>query len=223
VDGVLGIKGQGLLHVASDGLWGFNGVNDENVSNSNFRPIFTGTARGSIPAATSSNMGNAWLLQHKGKLYFAWPDSSATYPTDILVTEFATKRTVHYEYGKAFSAACVDETNDRILAGDSDGYVWILENASDTDDGGTAITFDWESMEASDQVRRYFPRYAKYDVEVGGTATGQIVLDDTVKQSHTLSGSRATRKRHVTYCNGNRLRSRITGTGTISIYAVEVE
>ena len=225
IDGILGLKGQGLLHVASDGMWGFNGVNDDNLTNSNFRPIFQGTARGSIPAATSSNMGNCWLLQHKGKLYFAWPDSTATYPTDILVTDLGTRRPVHYEYGKAYSAACVDETNDRILAGDSDGYVWIIEDSSIATDGGTAITFDWESMEASDQLRRYFPRYAKYDVEVGASATctGHIILDDATKQSHALSGSRATRKRHVTHCNGARLRSRITGTGAVDVYAVEVE
>ena len=223
IDGVLGIKGQGLLHIASDGLWAFTGTDDISITNPNFRPIFTGTARGSIPAATSSNMGNSWLLQHKGKLYFGFPEAGATYPTDVLVTDIATRRAVHYEYGKAFSSICVDETNDRILAGDSVGYVWILENASDTDDGGSAISFDWESMEASDQVRRYFPRYAKWDCEVGGTATGQIVLNDAVKQSHTLSGSRNTRKRHVTHCNGNRLRARITGTGAISIFAAEVE
>ena len=225
VDGALGIKGQGVLHVASDGLWGFSGIDDDNLTNSNFRPIFQGTARGSIPAATSSNMANCWLLQHKGKLYFGWPDSTATYPTDLIVTDMATKRPVHYEYGKALSAVCVDETNDRILAGDSDGYVWILEDASIATDGGTAITYDWESMEASDQVRRYFPRYAKYDVEVGSAATcaGQVILDDAVKQSHTLTGSRNTKKRHVTHCNGNRLRSRVTGTGTVSLYAAEVE
>lgn len=222
-DGVLPLRGMGLLHVANDGLWAFSGASDDNVTNANFRPVFEGTTTQGIDGRVLASMGNCWLVTHRGKMYFGFPGGSATYPSEVLVTDLGTKRTVHYDYGTAFSSACVDETNDRLLAGDSSGYVWVLEDASVTTDNAVAISWDWQSAEASDQLRMYTPRSAKYDVEVGGTATAQVLLDGSSIQSHALSGSRVTTKRLITGDNGKRLQSRIYGTGTASIYAVELE
>jgi hypothetical protein len=166
-------------------------------------------------------MGNCWILSFHGKTYFGFPGGSATYPSEVLVTDLGTKKVVHYDYGIAFSAVCIDDTNDRILAADTSGYVWVLEDATVTTDNGTAISWDWQTGEASDQVRMFFPRSAKYDVTVGGTATAQILLDGSSIQSHTLTGSRVVTKRLITGNNGKRLQSRIYGTGAVDIWAVE--
>ena len=99
----------------------------------------------------------------------------------------------------------------------------VLEEARVTTDNGTDISWDWQTGEASDQVRMFFPRSAKYDVTVGGTATAQVILDGSSIQSHTLTGSRNTTKRLVTGNNGHRLQSRIYGTGAVDIWAVELD
>jgi len=168
-------------------------------------------------------MGNCWLLSHLGKLYFGFPGGSATYPSEVLMLDLGTKRFSHYDYGQEFSSACVDETNGRILAADTSGYLWVLEDASVTTDNAVAISWDWQSAEASDQLRVYMPRSAKYDVEVGGTATAQVLLDGSSIQSHTLTGSRVTTKRIITGDNGKRLQARIYGTGAVDIFGLELE
>lgn len=220
-DGILALRGVGLLHVANDGLWAFGGGDDSNVTNNNFRPVFQGTTTQGIDGRVLANMGNCWLLAHLGKLYFGFPGGSATYPSEILRLDLGTKRVEHFDYGQEFSAVCIDETNGRILAADDAGYLWILEDG--TTDNAVAISWDWQSAEVSDQVRIYMPRSAKYDVEVGGAATAQVILDGSSIQSHTLTGSRVTTKRLITGDNGKRLQSRIYGTGAVSIYGLELE
>lgn len=222
-DGILPVRGYGLLRVANDGMWAFSGADDVNVTNPNFRPVFEGTTTQGIDGRVLANMGNCWLLSHLGKLYFGFPGGSATYPSEVLVLDLGTKKVAHYDYGEEFSAVCVDETNNRILAADDSGYLWVLEDASVTTDNDTAISWDWQSAEASDQLRMYFPRSAKYDVEVGGTATAQVILGGASIQDHTLTGSRNTTKRLITGNNGKRLQSRIYGTGAVDIYGVELE
>lgn len=222
-DGILAVRGAGLLHVANDGLWGFSGASDDNITNANFRPVFEGNTTQGIDGRVLTNMGNCWLIAFHGKMYFGFPGGAATYPSEVLITDLGTKRAVHYDYGIAFSAVCVDDTNDRILAADTSGYVWVLEDATVTTDNGTAISWDWQTGEASDQVRMFFPRSAKYDVTVGDAATAQIILDGSSIQSHTLTGSRNTTKRLVTGNNGHRLQSRIYGTGAVDIWAVELD
>lgn len=222
-DGVAVVRGKGLHHVSTDGLWAFSGTADDNVTNPRFRPVFTGETCGTIPGYVSAQASRAWLLPFKNKLYFGFPAGSDVWPSDVLVMDIGSGKIVHYDYGRLFQAVCVDVYNDRILAGDSAGYIWEIEDASATADDVTAIAWDWQSGEVTDQVRQYFPRSAKYDVDVGGTAAAQIILNGASVQSHTLSGSRNTTKRLVATSTGKRLQSRIYGTGTVSIYAAEVE
>ncbi len=222
-DGILAVRGAGLLHVGNDGVWAFSGASDDNITNANFRPVFEGNTTQGIDGRVLANMGNCWLISYHGKLYFGFPGGAATYPSEVIITDLGTKKPVHYDYGIAFSAVCVDDTNDRILAADTSGYVWVLEDATVTTDNAVAISWDWQTGEASDQVRMFFPRSAKYDVSVGGTATAQIMLDGSSIQSHTLTGSRIVTKRLITGNNGKRLQSRIYGTGAVDIWAVELD
>jgi len=94
-----------------------------------------------------------------------------------------------------------------------------------TTDGGTTISWQLESKEFSDQLRKYFPRYARYDVDVktGGSATGNIILNEAIKQTHTIASGRSTKARLITHCTGDRLQLRITGTGPVDIFSFEAE
>ena len=219
-DMVLGVKGVGLLHFYYDGLWLYSGAVDSNVTNTRFRPVFQGETKGSILGMDSTYAANAWIVQWHSKIYLGFPGSGETYPGQVLVFDASAQKAVHYDYGRDFSCIAVDEYNDRLLAGDSSGYVWILESSTATDDDGTDISWQVESMEFSDPLRMYFPRYAKWDVDGSGTA--YILLEGTSVQSHTLA-ARNTNKRLVATSCGKRLQLRIMGTGTATVYSAEVE
>jgi hypothetical protein len=129
---------------------------------------------------------------------------------------------VHYQYPVAFRAAAVDYYNNRLLAADESGYIWVIEDQDATDDDGTAISWELQSKDFT-LFHKMFPRTARYDVEVGTSAAGYILLNGVSKQTHTLTGQRANKKRLITGCTGDRLSIRVSGTGTVKIHKVEIE
>jgi len=221
----LPVAGQGIFHLGNDGVYLFSGAKDENITNSRFRPIFEGITVGSIPGIDKTNLLNSWMIYFNNKLYVGYPKSGSTYPDNIMVTDFATNKTVHYDYGKTFPAVGIDYTNNCLMAADTSGYIWKLEDPDKTDDDGTAISWQIETKQYSDQLRKYFPRFARYDVNIGAgaTANGYILLDTETKQTHTLTVSRKTKKRLIIGSTGDRVAVRISGTGPIDIYAAEVD
>lgn len=220
----LGVKGTGLFHLGNDGIYLYTASTDDNISNEVFKPIFNGQNAGSIPGLNVDNIGNCYLLQHGNKIWFGYPAIGETYMTDWLVLNLGSKRWVHYKYPFALTCATIDYTNNQIIGCDTDGYLRRLDDVDKTDDNGTAISYDLESKQFS-QFPLYFPRYARWDVDLGtnGVATGEIRLDSVTTQSHPIRVSRQTRKRLIDTCTGTRLSVRVTGTGNVDIYGVEVE
>lgn len=223
-EAVASVKGQGIYRVASDGIWLFNGSEDKRITEGSLSPIFRGETKGTMPAVNTGYIENCWLLFHRNKLYFGYPGGSSTVPDNVLVMNIQTGKLSHYDYSKKFYFVTVDRTNERIIAVDNSGFVWVLEDGGMTSDGGTAISWEVESKSFSDGVYKYFPRYAKYDVDItNGTATGYVLLNDASVQTHALTGSRQTRKRHVAGVTGDRLGVRVSGSGVAKIRQVEVE
>jgi hypothetical protein len=108
---------------------------------------------------------------------------------------------------------------------DENGYSWVVEDQTATDDDGTAITWEIRSKDFTLQTRRHFPRWMKYDVDASGadSATGALYLDGVSHQTHTLSSDRDTKRRLVTTGNGKRCSLAISGSGAVEIYAMESE
>lgn len=220
--GAFPVDGTGIYHTGKDGLYLFNG-SDTKITQNNLNPIFTGTETvGGMPAA--SNLSTAWIILFHNKLYFGYTSSGFTYPTNVLVMQMDEPRRVTY-YSYSFQIRCVaiDETNDRLLAGCTDGFVRQLNTG--TDDSGTAIDWVLQSKDFTNPLRKHYPRWAKYDIAVtsGSTCTGSILLDGTSIQSHTITGSRSTTRRLIATNNGNRVSHRLTGTGPVTIYQTEIE
>jgi hypothetical protein len=163
------------------------------------------------------------MLAYHGKLYFAYPGGTSQYPDNMLVMDLGTNRIVHHQYTAIFRTATVDNLNGRLLAGDTAGYVWSWEDVSLVDDNGVAI--DWQVQSKSfNQYYKYFPRYAKYDVKViSGSVVGYIIVDGVSQQTHIIIGNRLTRKRLVATCTGDQISTRLTGSGEVEIYGVEIE
>lgn len=224
--GALSLGGLGITHIDTNGFYQFKGANeDTRFSDDKFNPLFSGVTTGSIPGLNRTYASNCWLFSHDNKLWFGFPDTTATYPNNVIVFNLLTMRGVHFSYPFQIGSITLDNTNNRILAFDSTGFVRVLDDPTVTNDSGTAISWQLESKSFTDQLYKYFPRYAKYDVTVGsgGAATGNILLNDSIIQTHTLSTTRTTVKRHINGNNGDRLGIRVTGTGSVTIREIEVE
>ena len=224
--GMLSVAGFGVLHTDVDGFYSFEGPNnDKKTSENNFGALFKNETKGSMPYVNRTYIENCWFLAYKNKLWFGYPDSTAVYPNNVIVSNMATGRSEHISYAFQIGAATVDSVNNRILGLDSLGYIRELDDADATTDDGTAIAWQVETKAYTDQLYKYFPRKAKYDINLGtgATATSSILLDDTVIQTHALTTSRSTKSRLVNGKNGDRLGVRIAGTGAVTIRMAEVE
>jgi hypothetical protein len=109
---------------------------------------------------------------------------------------------------------CIDRTNERLLAVDTDGYVWHLEDEDKTKDNGVDVSWEVQSKDFTLSTRAHFPRWVKYDVDASGSATcvGELILDGTVHQLHSITGNRTTKRRLVGTGNGQRCALRVRGT-----------
>jgi len=220
----LAVSGHGIYHLGPNGLYLFRVGGDENVTDQQFAPIFRGETVGSIPGMRLSQIARCWLIHYGGKLWFGYPSGTSNYPCEVLVMNLATKRTVHYSFPFEVRGVCVDGKNRRLLGADERGYVHHLDDSTAKSDHGTEIAWQIETKEFGG-LRKYFPRYARYDVKLdsGAIASGSVLLDGNVEQTHALTESRQTRKRLIRTCAGDRLSVRISGTGRVDIYGAEVE
>ncbi len=220
----LAVKGTGVFHLGSDGIYLYTAAQDYSITDANLKPIFDGITKGSIPGLNQTNIGNCLMIQHQNKLWFGYPASGETYCKDFLVFDLELKKFSHYQYPWAITCLAIDHLYNRILAGDESGYVRVLDDASITTDDGTAIDYDLQSKEFV-QFPKYFPRYARWDVNLvnGASASGEILLNGVVKQTHPITTSRWTKKRLVATCTGTRMSVRVHGSGPVDVYGVEVE
>lgn len=224
--GAISVPGKGIFHTGPDGIYLFSSE-DKKVSEDNFEPLFRGETVQGIPGV--SDMTTAWLYQFSNKLYFGYTSTGYSYPTNVLVFNLDNGRAVYYEYddGSVISIRCLttDNTNNRILAGDTSGFVRVLENKSVTTDSGEAISWEAQSKDFELQTRAHFPRWNKYDIDASSatTCTATLLLDGSEHQAHTISGNRDTTLRLISTGNGKRTAINLAGTGPVSIYAVELE
>ena len=171
----------------------------------------------------ASTMQSSWIIQYGNKLYYGYTSALYDYPTNVIVFNMDTLRSTYYDYGVEIRSITEDHTNNRLLAAGADGYVWHLETG--VDDGGAPITWEVQSKDFMLQTRAHFPRYAKYDVDgsLAASCEASILIDGAVLQTHQITSNRDVKKRLVATGNGKKQAIRLSGTGVVSIYAVETE
>lgn len=225
--GAVAITGRGIFHTGPDGIYLLSSGADTKITETTLEPIFRGETVEELPGV--DDMSSSWLWQFRNHLYFGYASSGQTYPGNLLVMNLDTNKTAYFAYndGSAIQirAVTTDETNARFLIGDTTGYVRVIESPAYTDDSGTAIEFDVKSKDFALQTRAHFPRWVKYDVDATDATevTGELYLDGESHQSHTITGSRLTKRRLVATGNGNRAAIRISGSGPATIYLTEFE
>ena len=221
ISAALSVAGQGIFHAGTDGVYLFNGT-DRKISQAAFDPLFRGESAGGLPGMTDPS--TSWVFQFRNRLYCGYTSSGYAYPSNVLVINLDTRRESYFTWGREIRTLCHDEYNDRLLAGDSSGFIWVLEDSTATTDGGTAIAWEVQGKDFGLQTRTQFPAGVKYDVNSSGAtgAKGEMLLDGAVHQTHALSDNRSTKKRLVAGGNGKRVALRLSGTGPVAIYAAEI-
>ena len=223
IRGAVSVLGKGIFHTGPDGIYLFGSGTDAKITEDALEPLFRGETVNDIPGV--SDMSTSYLRVYRNHLYFGYAASGETYPENVLVMNLETGRIAYYEYPFEIRALADDYTNKRLIIGDDEGYVRVIEGPSYTDDSGTAISFEIQSKDFWLQTRKHFPRWVKYDVDASDatSCTGKLLLDGAVHQSHTITGNRNTNRRLVETGNGNTAAVRITGSGPVSIFAAEFE
>lgn len=219
----LAVRGLGIFHIGSDGLYLYSSGVDNNFTQSRFRPIFRGETVNGVPGA--GDLSTAWLIQFKNIIYMGYAGSGDTYPTNCLVFNLDNKKVSYYSWGIEISAVAVDSYNNRLIGGDENGYNWVLEDETNDQDGLTDISWEIESKDFTLQTRPHFPRFVKYDIDAtdATTVTGYLKLDGTTHQTHTVTGNRIVKRRLVETGNGQKCSIGASGTGPATIHAIESE
>ena len=225
VFGAVAVDGKGIFHTGPDGIYLFSNGVDKKMTEDSLEPVFRGEDKEGLPGVSS--MSTSWVVAFQNNLYFGYQSAGDSYPANILVMNLDTNKLVYYLYNDGsdveIRTAVVDDTNSRLLVGDNSGFIRVIESKDHTDDSGTAISWEVQSKDFTLQTRKHFPRWVKYDVEVpsGSTCTGALILDGLVHHSHSITGSRVTKRRLVGTGNGNKSAIRISGTGPATVYAAE--
>lgn len=227
----LPIKGYGIIHLGWDGLYMYTGAQDIKISKA-ISNLWDGETKNGVPPIAKDYIANCLVQKQENKLWFGYPSGDSEHCNNFMVIDLEanlsqglTSKVSYYSFPFEITAMVYDEVNAELLAVDTDGYVRILEYSDSTSDSGTAIAWEIESK-AFGALRKYFPRWARYDVsltEETSTAQGKILLDDAIHQTHNITVSRNIKKRLIDGDNGDRLSIRLTGTGPVEIYAAETE
>jgi hypothetical protein len=227
VNGAVSVDGKGIYHTGPDGIYLYASGSDRKITEDSLEPLFRGEDVQGMPGVVS--MTTSWLHVFKNHLYFGYQSSGFDYPVNVLILNLETNRLAYYTYDDGdpieIRAVTTDETNDRLLIGDNTGFVRVIEDPDLEDDDDEPVAWEVQSKDYTLQTRKHFPRWCKYDVEASDatTCTGALILGGEVHHSHTITGSRNTRRRLVGTGNGNRAAIRISGTGPAVVYSAEAE
>lgn len=227
--GAVSVAGKGIFHGGPDGIYLINSAADTKITEQSLEPIFRGTTTNGILGVDKDSLSTSILHQHGNHLYFAYASADEDYPSNVLVMNLDTSKVAYFVYNDgsnvSIRAMTSDETNKRLLIGDNTGFVRVIESPTYDDDSGEPIAFEVQSKDYGLSTRAHFPRFVKYDVDASQAdeVTGELLLDGSVLQEHTITGNRITKRRLVATGNGERAAVRISGSGPASIYLTEFE
>jgi hypothetical protein len=222
------VLGLGIFHVGNDGIYRFmpgeiTGT-DEKITDI-IEPLFRSETVNGIPYI--SDFSTCWLEFYQDKLYFGYTGTGDSYPQSVLVFDFVRKRVIYHEYPFDLAVSCNDKYYARLLAVGSAGNIIKLEDRTVTEDNSTAIDWEIETKQFVLQTRLHYPRWNKYDIDASDDEAENVYaysyLEDTLIQTHSITGARNPKRRLIDLQNGNRFSVRLTGTGPIDIYAIESE
>lgn len=200
--------GDALLVVNAFGVYYFDAIKELKVSQK-IEPLF------------DSGGSNAYRLDHDylTNLRTGYMDDKV-YVSYTAVGSVVNNRTLVYDrvfktfdgiISQGFTSFTTDKDGKRLLATGTDGYVYLLDTGND--DGGSGISWSWRTKDFADELvgasidvsegelkqrshgKLLWKKGGKIRVDVDPAEmdmTLQVYLDDTVRQTRTLSNASRT-------------------------------
>jgi len=186
---------KGILFLAYDGVYAFNGQSESKLTGDKVDSLFRGESVNGVSPLNTSSISNCWMEYFNGKMFLGYPDSTYTSPNKVLVYDFEEKKFSIFDYSLTITSAFTDDTNHRLLLGDSNGTVWRAEYGES--DGGSAFTFTIRSKELS-LITQSPPNFVRLNIDNAGgnTITAKWLSKGVSQQSYSLTDS-DNRKRRV--------------------------
>lgn len=214
---------RGIIFPARDGVFVTNLLAADDELSEAIAPIFWGESVNDIAAINWDAASTISAAMWKGRYYLSLPTGDATSPDVLAVYSTTTRR--WYFYDHPCRSLFAEEDTDTLLAGFTDGYVYVLENAdAEGDDDGDDIALIAETKDyvgGSSATRKLF-QYVRVDMETSGEDVAvDMYVDGVLKRTATLSSSRG--RELISFPGGAlgyawRLRFRYTGTTRVRIY-----
>lgn len=210
------VTDMGIIYVAYDGLYAFNGQSEVKITNVKVDALFRGDVINGINPINSNSIHNSWLTSFKGKLFFGYPDANEVYPNKVLVVDLEKKKFSIYDYSLNIKSVYADNNTAKLYAGDVNGNVWQLETGEN--DYLTSFTFKVRSKELSN-IPRAIPKIIRYDIyNPGGNSLSCKVLEqNTVLHTHTITSNKDYKRYFLPPKNVERLSLEIEGSITSRI------
>lgn len=182
---------QGIIFPAKDGIY----VTNLSTPDVNFAwdilPLFFGETVNGLDPINWNQSNTLAAASYKNRYYLSYPSGTNTNPDMVAVFSEHTKK--WYFFDHPMRSFFVEEDNDYLTGGSTDGFVYILETGSGDDGSGVALdveTKDYVGVERSADVRKLF-RYFKVDADCGSaTLTANFYVDGVLKQASSVTGNR---------------------------------
>lgn len=214
----------GIFYLSYDGLYAFNGQAESKLTSDKVDSLFRGETVNGISPINKSSIDTCWLVYFNGKVMLGYPDSNETTPNKVLVFDFIKKKFSIYDYGVSIKSAYVDEFNQRLLAGDSDGTLWRLEYGEY--DVGTTFDFQVRSKELGD-IPSLAPSIVRLDVynEGENTVDFKLLHKESVVHTYSFSDHDEHKRRILPPLSYSSLQIEITSTvdSRVAVGVIELE
>jgi hypothetical protein len=214
---------RGIIFPARDGVWLSNLIAADQELSARIAPLFYNETVNGISPINWDAAATMAAAAYKGRYYLALPTGSATVPNLLAVFSWLTEH--WYFYDHPVRSLLVEEDNDDLTAGFTDGLVYVLEDGSD--DAGASVALDVETKDyfgGSINTRKLF-LWIKVDADTQGEAiTLELFIDGVLKRTVSFTSARG--KGLIALpeaCLGYtwRIRVRYTGKQRVRVYGAE--
>ena len=183
---------QGVVFVARDGVYLTNFISQDQELSEKIAPLFdpVGDDVNGLEPINWDVIHTSHIASWKNRVYVALPLGNTTVPTHVAVFSRTTQQWTLYDH--AARSLLVEEDVDQLVAGFTDGIVYILEMGHT--DGTAEIALDAETGDSAGQqpgLRKLF-LWSKVDAEIptGETLSVDMYADGVLRRTASVTGNR---------------------------------
>lgn len=214
---------KGILYLAYDGVYAFNGQSEVKLTADKVDPLFRGETINTLAPINRDAIDACWMVYYNGKMFMGYPTATETVPDKVLVYDFEEFKFSVYDYSLNLVSAFVDSDNQRLLVGDSDGTIWQLETGEN--DGGSSFQFRIRGKELTG-LGQQAPAFVRLDVtnEDANSVAVRFLSKMATQHTITLTDSEEHKRRVIGPSHYDSLQLEIESqvTGRVSVGPTEL-